>query len=161
LMKHAEQPVAEVISGHSVDGAATSKPHLAIVPLANVGWPYSTGELLGFAVILPREIGDERRQVLKALSGFCHAGESEPSYGELRLPNTILWRLERTVVPSRASLKSERWCAVADTWASATPLLLDRFPDHGDPIEEARLIAAACVNIGLPEPGKIEIHKHS
>ena len=42
-----------------------------------------------------------------------------------------------------------------------TPILLDRFPDHGDAIEEARVIAAACRNIGLPEPVEIEVHKHS
>jgi CRISPR-associated protein Csb2 len=73
----------------------------------------------------------------------------------------LTWRVERAAAPSRSSLNPERWCGVAAIWVSATPVLLDRFPDHGDPVEEARLIAAACLNIGLLEPVEIEIYKHS
>jgi CRISPR-associated protein Csb2 len=40
-------------------------------------------------------------------------------------------------------------------------VLLDRFPHGGDPTEEARILAAACTNIGLDEPESLEIHKHS
>jgi len=40
-------------------------------------------------------------------------------------------------------------------------MLLDRFPDHGNALEEARLIADACRNVGLPEPVEVEIYKHS
>lgn len=160
LMKHGPQPSPEIISGHTLEGAATSKPHLAIVPLTNVGWRHSTGDLLGFAVVLPREMAAlERRSVLETLAGFAHVDQDE-AYTELHLSSTMLWRVEHTATPSRASLKPERWCRAAVSWASVTPMLLDRYPDHGDPIEEGRLIAAACGNIGLPEPIEIEIHKH-
>ncbi len=162
LMKHGPQPAPEIISGHTPEGTATSKPHLAIVPLANVGWSHSAGDLLGFAVVLPRGAEAEKREtVLQALAGFAHVDQDGESYAELRLSTTMLWRVERTVTPSRVSLKPERWCRAAISWASATPVLLDRYPDHGDPIEEGRLIAAACRNIGLPEPIAIEIHKHA
>ncbi len=161
LMKHGPQPSPEIISGHTPGGEASSRPHLAIVPLANVGWSHATGDLLGFAVILPRTAeGTDRNRVLRALGGFAPVNEDSEAYAELRLSSTMLWRVERTVTPSRASLKPERWCRAAISWASATPVLLDRYPDHGDPIEEGRLIAAACGNIGLPEPVEIEIHKH-
>jgi CRISPR-associated protein Csb2 len=162
LMAHGPQPPPEVISGHRADGSPTSKPHIAVVPLTNVGWPHATGDLLGFAVVMPREIETEdRRLVLQALASFAHLDKGEEANAELRLSNTMLWRVERTASPSRASLKPARWCATADAWGSATPVLLDRFPEHNDPIEEASLIAKACRNIGVPEPMEIEIHKHS
>src|SRR5262249_49960529 len=41
LMALGPQPVPEVISGHAVNGGATRRPHVAIVPLANVGWDYA------------------------------------------------------------------------------------------------------------------------
>ena len=44
---------------------------------------------------------------------------------------------------------------------SVTPVLLDRFPDHGNVAVEGKLTGAACRNIGLPEPVEIELHKHS
>jgi CRISPR-associated protein Csb2 len=62
LLKYAAQPPAELISGHQPDRTASTEPHLAIVPLANVGWPYSTGDLLGFAAVLPRAIQDDARR---------------------------------------------------------------------------------------------------
>ncbi|MBF6571541.1 MAG: type I-U CRISPR-associated protein Cas5/Cas6 [Candidatus Binataceae bacterium] len=162
LMKHGPQPSPEIISGHTPGGEASSRPHLAIVPLANVGWPHATGDLLGFAVILPRTAeGSDRDRVLRALGGFAPVNEDGEAWADLHLSSNIVWRVERTVTPSRASLKPERWCRAAVSWASATPVLLDRYPDHGDPIEAGRLIAAACGNIGLPEPVEIELHKHS
>ena len=161
LMKHGPQPSPEIISGHTPDGGASSRPHLAIVPLASVGWSHATGDLLGFAVILPRTAeSSDRDRVLRALGGFAPVNVDSEAYAELHLSSRLRWRVERTVTPSRASLKPERWCRAAISWASATPVLLDRYPDHGDPTEEGRLIAAACGNIGLPEPIEIEIYKY-
>src|SRR5688572_2616969 len=43
LMSFADQPVAEVISGHRADGAAAEAPHLAVVPLPAVTGPNPDG----------------------------------------------------------------------------------------------------------------------
>jgi CRISPR-associated protein Csb2 len=162
LMALGPQPVPEILSGHIGNGDVTTNPHIAVVPLVNVGWAQSTGDLLGFAVILPRETAPADRQAaLEALARFARLGEGEGATAEARLARDRIWQVERTAAPSRASLRSGRWCGSAETWASATPVLLDRFPDYGDVLEEARLIAAACRNIGLPDPAAIEIHKHS
>lgn len=148
--------------GHTTDGAPSASPHIAIVPLANVGWEHATGDLLGFGVVLPRDIAPaDRRSVLRALASFSQLDDADGPYADLRFSGTMVWRVERTAAPSRASLKTARWCAKARSWASATPVLLDRFPDHNDPIEEAQLIAKACCNVGLPEPTQIEIHKYA
>lgn len=159
LMARGPQPPSEILSGHADNGGPSQRPHIAFVPLANVGWEHADGELLGMALVLPRRLdAPERRRVLSgiatALDMTNGAGAFELQFGPGR------WRLERSPSPSRASLRPERWCKVSRRWASATPVLLDRFPDRNDPIEEAGILAAACRNIGLPEPQKIEIHKH-
>lgn len=160
LMTRGPQPPLEILSGHTSSGGPSMRPHIAFVPLANVGWDYADGELLGMAVVLPRRLdAAERRQ---ALWGIASALDMTNSEGALELefrPGT--WRLVRSPSPSLASLRPERWCEASARWASATPVLLDRFPDHDDPVEEARILASACRNIGLPEPKMIEIHKHS
>ena len=163
LMENGPQPTPEIISGHCANGEPTSIAHLAIVPLANLGWEHATGDLLGFAIVLPRDCkGAKRDAVLDAVANFAPLNEEgETRLAKVYLAKDAVWHVSRAATPSRSSLKPDRWCRTASTWASATPLLLDRFPDDGDTIEEARLIAWACGNIGLPEPIEIEIHKHS
>jgi CRISPR-associated protein Csb2 len=160
-----QKPSPTIISGHDSDGTPAQAPHLAFVPLADVGWHHSRGDLLGFAVVLPRDLKKpDRDAVITALARFAGFAGSRPAeqagQAELRFgPGT--WHLMRQAAPARASLLPERYCRSAETWASVTPVLLDRYADHDDPVEEAATIAAACRNIGLPEPVEIEIHKHS
>jgi CRISPR-associated protein Csb2 len=136
-------------------------PHLAVVPLQNVGWDYSDGVLLGFAVVLPRRLAlDERTPVLETLAAFAGLDKSEPQ-AVVQLTRKHAWQVRRYASQARPSLRPDRWCMTATSWASSTPVLLDRFPDHHDPSEEAGIIAAACRNIGLPEPVEVELHKHS
>jgi CRISPR-associated protein Csb2 len=159
LMSLTSQPAPEIITGHGEAGAPSKRPHVAIVPLANVGWRHATGDLLGFAVVLPRACSaDERRAVVRALARWVKI-EGEQAWAEIRLTEREAWRVEQTPAPSRASLRPSVWCRSARSWATVTPMVLDRFPD--DEIEEARIVAAACRNIGVPEPQVIEIHKHS
>lgn len=161
LMAVGPQPPSELVSGHAPDDRPSDKAHLAIVPIANVGWEHSTGELLGFALVVPRATpADERGAFLRALAGFVKY-DGDVARGRLQLTGTWEWHVERSASPSRASARPERWCGRSRAWASATPILLDRFPEDGDPAEEARLVAAACRHIGLPAPSEIEIHKHS
>jgi CRISPR-associated protein Csb2 len=160
LMTRGPQPPPEILSGHAGDGGPSQRPHIAFVPLANVGWDYADGELLGMAVVLPRRLDTADRR--RALGGIAAALDMTNGAGTLELEfRAGTWRLERAPLPSRASLRPERWCEVSTRWASATPVLLDRFPDREDPIEVARILAGACRNVGLPEPRMIEIHKHS
>jgi CRISPR-associated protein Csb2 len=161
LMQVGPQPVPELVSGHTQDGPPTARSHVAIVPLQNVGWSHSDGRLLGFAVVLPRGLTDEqRRPALMALAALAGLDRAQPGT-MLHLTQAKTWRLVRSANPARASLQPPRWCDTACVWASTTPVLLDRFPAKDDPAEEAALLAAACRNIGLPEPAEIELYKHS
>ncbi len=161
LMQLGSQPASEVISGHAPSGMATTRPHLAVVPLQNVGWDHSDGHLLGFALVLPYGLAaDERAEALRAIAAFARVAQDEPR-SIVQLTEASAWRVARSANPARASLRPERWCSPCRVWASTTPMFLDRFPAKDDPAEEAAIIAAACRNIGLPEPMEVEIHKHS
>jgi CRISPR-associated protein Csb2 len=166
LMKLGPQPPPEVVSGHLSDGSPSQSPHIAIVPLADVGWDHSRGDLLGFAIVLPRRLeGEPREQVLASIAAYARIHET-PDDGDhlivpLRIARDQVWNVERAAAPSRSSLKPGRWCLPSRVWASATPVVLNRYADNNDPCEEAGTIAAACRHIGLPDPEEIQIHKHS
>jgi CRISPR-associated protein Csb2 len=135
---------------------------MAVVPLANVGWEFAGGDLLGFAAVLPRDADETTTAAMfQALRALLRSSNDEAWFLDLVMTSAWVWRLELTGSPSRASLQPSRWTRSARSWASVTPVVLDRFPDHGDDIETARIVAGMCRNIGLPEPTSIELHKHS
>src|SRR5262249_28335576 len=98
-------PPPELLSGHTPNGGMSTRPHVAIVPLANVGWPHATGDLLGFAVVLPRGIsGEGRERVLHSVADFARIEEGEGASAELHLSNSLVWKTEATGASSRASM---------------------------------------------------------
>ncbi|GIW72468.1 MAG: type I-U CRISPR-associated protein Cas5/Cas6 [Planctomycetota bacterium] len=163
LQSHAGDPVPEVLSGHAPDGSPSQSPHLAIAPLADVGWEHSSGRLLGLGVILPRALegarhAPERAAVLRALASFAR---SAGGHGELRLGRRGLWRLAHEPAPTRHSLRPHRYCRPARRWATVTPIVLDRFPKEKDGADAAAIVAAGCERIGLPRPCSVALYKHS
>ena len=166
LLKFADAPVPEVVSGHRPDGSATDRPHLAIVPLADVDWDYSEGRLFGFALVLPREIeardpdDGERRQVLAAIGKAARSTPIDDRDAGLRLTlgGALQWCVKRTPYPERASLRPGRYARTARRWATVTPVLLDRHPKAPGEAEDS--VAQACVNIGLPVPAEVRLFKH-
>ena len=77
IMHHADNPIHSIISGHDQNGASIKNPHLAIIPMANVGWGrYSDGSLMGISMILPRMSiygKEERSQLRQAVSRFLRS----------------------------------------------------------------------------------------
>ena len=82
IMHHADNPVHSIISGHGPGGESVKGPHLAIVPMANVGWgKYSDGSLMGISMVLPRvsTYGKaERSQMRQAVSRFLRSDKRQP-----------------------------------------------------------------------------------
>ncbi|KYF66263.1 type I-G CRISPR-associated protein Csb2 [Sorangium cellulosum] len=162
----------EILSGHRASGGPSERPHLAYVPLPFVGSEHADGAILGVALILPRDATrDERLAVYRALDAWerqrRHEDEEAPTLpvhlgrtGEL-----VLARIEEQASPS--TLRPATWCAESTSWASATPVALDRNPgDLGarDPQKEAAAyaeaeatLAAACERIGLPRPSRVTV----
>lgn len=165
------QPPPEWISGHTLDGRFSEQPHLAFVPLADVGHEHADGHVLAVAIVVPRSVTASEQQALGAVLFATETGE--PSEIELRMKAGV-WRIRLAVDDARIALQPETWTAepVGSTlWATVTPVAFDRHPKQswktGDPprLRAERqaaywsgvenMIAQACENIGLPRPVEV------
>ncbi len=152
-------PVPPLLSGHDPGGIPTRKPHVAIVPLADVGWTHSSGRLMGIALVWPRGVeADDRRAALRILAAFFSADAAEvgllgarrDSSGILHFGAEGTWRLALEPEPDRASLRPWRYTEPARRWATVLPMALDRHPKDrpGESLENR--VADACRSVGLP-----------
>ena len=159
--------IPEVVSGHTSDRKPTRSSHLAIVPMAFVGFPHSDGRLFGFSLIPPAHTE------LHAIPGFRTVFERVAPFNpgdERRVlelngaPLRSSLRLSPTAEMAKRSLDPDPYLQPSRIWASVTPLVLDRHLKRRDDDEEIReLIAGACSNVGLPrpDPANIQAGKHS
>lgn len=177
LMRHADQPVAELISGHAMNGEPTRLPHLMILPLPHVGHHHADGAIKGIALLMPRALDDAgRRPALRALGRWEEQARKE--FGEdesdaptlkLGLRDGLVLEVQRQVWgdPGLSALRAATWCHAAVEWMSVTPVALDRNPGdlrHADPVKRddafraaAESIATACANVGLPQPEAVTV----
>lgn len=172
ILSFADEPIAEVISGHRPDGAPSEHPHVAVVPLPFVGHPQADGSLLGVALVLPRDVPEEhRRSLFRAVARWeqAHRQEQEETpplpvhFGPAG--TLVLTRLDD--LAEQRTLRPQTWCRPARGWVSSTPIALDRNPGDlrsRDPQTLAQAIAAAeeavrlsCQRIGLPGPADVTI----
>jgi len=121
-------------------------PHLAILPLSDVGWEHASGRLLGIALTWPRDIPDaERRASLRLVARFLAVG------GVLRFGRLGIWRVESGVGDSRASLNPARYARSAQRWTTVLPAVLDRHPKSGPGRDLAAILLNACRNLGFSD----------
>lgn len=147
VMHRVPDPLPPEVSGHGANG----RPHIAYVPLPDVGHPHAQGHVLGAALLFPRGQEDLAQSVRTSVVG-----------GE-----TLLWldiggvRVDLHPVQGGSQPRQRRsqrltprwWRGPAQEWVTVTPLVLDRFPGRGG--EEAD-IARHCQLLGLPEPCAVE-----
>ena len=152
LLKKADEPVCEAISGHVPESTAdaprpSQRAHLALLPLADVGHRYARSHLLGLAAALPSALSpEERRACLRAL------GRVE----RLVLGRLGEWRLVRfDPEETRKTLLPETWSRPARVWASVTPVVFGRYPRELWGEEADAMIREACAIAGLPKPFKV------
>ncbi len=165
ILKYAEEPVPEEISGHRRDGKPTDAPHMAYLPLPHIGFEYADGRLLGIALSVPNSLPDEvRRSVYRAV------GIWEQSAAQLRLTLGRQGAIQMTRLRSPSDLVGLRpsvWNRRSYRWVSATPIALPKHPGNlGGGTVAARTkawklaekqVMAACVHVGLPEPLTVEV----
>lgn len=156
-----EGAVSESVSGVAPDGSPSTQPHLAVVPLLDVGWEYSIGRPMGLALVCsPSDVP----LLVSAIRKLARAGD-DPCIA-LRL-DSATWELAPVDDSPKASLRPERWIEGSKTlrWATATPIVLDRHPKGRTGDERNRdaeaVVAAACEHIGLPRPREIRLTKQS
>ncbi len=155
LASRASQPAREIITGRR-DGQPSLAPHLAILPLPDVGHRHAHGGVMGVALVFPRAASeDDRLHVIDALAGFLEAGSL------LTLPRGAALPLKREEFPESASLREKTWVGPASKWATVTPIALDKNPGElGSPGGQRAAVATveqACVRVGLPAPRGIEL----
>lgn len=171
ILSQGIQPVPAWVSGHRPDGQPNRDDdgHLAVVPLPFVGREHADGHLLGIALVFPRSV--PRKERGRALGALLVEPDGRPKRVELRLGRLGVWNVQKTDwQEQRSTLQPAQWTAAgrnpdapkgATTWASVTPVVLDRFPkgDRLDPArrpaweeEVRRIVRDACTRIGLPAP---------
>ena len=169
-----EDKIPEAVSGHAAGGAPARTPHLAIIPLPFAGFPYADGHVMGFALVPPADseiLTDETfRKVMRSLSPvdedrgrriltlMSKSGTSAGSAFSIGLSPTF------EPPADKRSLDPTLYTRPVHIFATVTPIVLDRhLKEKGAAREEetAAQIAAACRNIGLPEPEVVVVGKHS
>lgn len=166
--------IPETVSGHARDGAPTRTPHLAILTLPFVGFPYADGHIMGFALVPPRDSAilddDDFRKVLRRLAPIDEQRGRRvlalKTKAGTRSDQAFAIDLSPTFEPPANKLSLDPALCVrrSRTFATVMPIVLDR---HLKQTGEARgeevaaQIAGACVNIGLPEPDAIVADKHA
>jgi CRISPR-associated protein Csb2 len=172
LMSHADEPVAEILSGHAAAGGPSGRDHLAFVPLPFIGHKHASGGILGVALVFPRGAShDDRYAVFRAVDVWeraCRREDEDTPVLPLTLGSAGVLELERVEWGNvQSSIRPATWCQPARVWCSATPVALDRNPGDlrsRDPeklvtaVQEASAtLARACERIGLPTPERVEI----
>ncbi|MBZ5603890.1 MAG: type I-U CRISPR-associated protein Cas5/Cas6 [Acidobacteriia bacterium] len=169
--------VPEVISGHKPDGSPAERPHMAIVPLTDAGLSsYSSGRLMGLALVLPRDVDEHRRDAERDwLAGVPDAAGTIEQWqkfdrllgqiSQLNFGDLGEWSVCRTLHLSKPSLQPKRYGRAAKRWSTVTPIVLDRFPKAKTAAardeEISEIIASSCTNIGLPAPQRVRLYKHA
>lgn len=166
LSSHGSKPMPAWLTGHEEDGSPTSAPHAAFLALPYAGYEHADGHLMGLAIAMPKRVPvQERGRWLGRLL-------VDPNTGEAATPKLKLWganlpdwtiQLEERVSPP-LTLQNDTWTKPSTTWASVTPVVLDRFPKaprteerqawHAEVIE---IIKQACTRAGLPEPLEVDV----
>jgi CRISPR-associated protein Csb2 len=169
-----ESDIPEVVSGHAPDGTPSRNPHIAVIPLPFVGFPHADGAVMAFSLVPPAGSdvlrSDGFRRAMRAIARLdeergrrvlgIRPREGGPPEGAFSLLLSPTFEPPAGIQSVRPSLYS----AVATTFASVTPLVLDRHLKQAGTaqLEEiAAQIRTACRNIGLPEPVRVVPAKHS
>lgn len=170
LLHHTDQDaVPEVISGHApgaeMPTPATTRAHLAVVPLPFAGHVHADGRIRSVALVLPTDLSPgEEDQVRGAMRRWLADGRGQLNLGSRGSVEVALLK----AVDAPTSARPNRWCGPARRWLSVTPVALDRNPGNLRHADTARceaaersaekIVATACLNIGLPAPLRVTIH---
>jgi CRISPR-associated protein Csb2 len=167
LASFGTESIPSWISGHESNGdKLQSEPHIAFATLAFIGGKFADGRLLGVAMIIPRSVSlAERAKVFSRLLFDQETGGDRTI--TLKLGKLGTWDLVRdSAISTKVSLRAQTYIDESYSWASVTPIVLDRMP-KSDRVkspeswreEVSEIISASCDNIGLPTPEIIRVEK--
>ncbi|QEG35264.1 CRISPR-associated protein, family (Cas_GSU0054) [Bythopirellula goksoeyrii] len=140
-----EEPMPSWLSGHTKNGDRLQASHVGLVPLADVGNPYSSGIVYGVGLMIPKSIDAVAASL--ALAPFLEKTswiDAKTSIGKVE-------SLRKTVF-------ADTWCRASKTWGTVTPILLPRWPKQ-ESVDS--LLLKAIEQAELPVPESIEILQSS
>lgn len=154
-------PIPEWVSGHRADGKPSADPHLALLPLPFVDHEHADGRLMGMALALPR--GIDPLEAARCLGPLLHDVHGLTRRNKLFAGQWLECSVEiETRETPPANLRAELWTRPSRTWASVTPVVLDRHFDGKDKWERAaETVKDGCERIGLPRPKEVLLHSVS
>ena len=121
VFHHADDPIPEELSGHLADGRPTAAPHVAFLPLPYVGFEHADGRLLGMAVSVPDDVGDDARRALYRAIGNWEAAPRDDAL-QLTLGAQGVVRLSRQRGPATlVSLRPSAWSRASCRWGFRDP----------------------------------------
>lgn len=129
----------------AVHGHDATAPHLAWLPLADVGHRHAAGRIRGVAVALPLSLpAADRALALAALARLEH----------LQLPDGQVGRISASFDGPETPivLRSATWLGASTHWSTVTPVLLDRPPKRQESRRILAAIAESIVRAGFPDP---------
>jgi CRISPR-associated protein Csb2 len=152
LMELCADPLPEIISGHTPDRKTTEKPHLALIPLANVGNRHAEGHIMGVAVLMPE---NSSRNDLDHLEAGLENLESL-TLGRLGKWD-CKWLDAESLEAAPKTLQPVIYSRKHTDWATVTPIVFGHFPKNKPGKDALAVIGKACRDIGLPEPVEVNI----
>lgn len=148
LMGAMQDDAPAALHGHG------DSPHLAWLPLADVGHRYASGTIAGIGLALPVTLSAQERHVL--LQGLARLPFVRlPDGREIRLRAIPLGR------PVTQTLQQRTWCAPSHVWATISPVVLDRPPRKADEKQVRDALVESLQLAGFPEPEAVEFSTHS
>jgi len=159
LLKDRVQPLPEWLCGHTLDGASSLSPHIALLPMPFVGAEHADGRILGVALALPGNV--DKQEAAQLLEPWLRDAEDwQPRKIKLFDGQWLECTAELDIRESPPwSLKSDTCTRRCEVWASVTPVVLDRHFDGPDKWEKvAESVKDACERIGLPRPVDVLLH---
>ncbi len=154
LLKFGPQPPPEFLSGHAPGSTPeapvrSDTPHVAFVPLANVAFPHSTGELMGVALVLPRSFTREERRA---------CWRAAESIERLAMPWGVWAVALADGEEDRHALLPGTWTRESAVWATITPFVFDRYPKEPFGEEAEEFVRHAFIRSGFPAPVEVDLH---
>lgn len=152
-----DQPPPEWLTGHQPDGSPSGIDHVALLPLPHVGRKHADGHLLGLAIAVPGTDIDrgERARCLHdcLLDELGFAKDIKLTMGALG--SCVIKAEEGPDCDRPTALQSSTWVRAAETWATVSPIVLDRHAKTDN--QRVQIVAGACQRIGLPDPVDIQL----
>ncbi|MHB1239252.1 MAG: type I-G CRISPR-associated protein Csb2 [Gammaproteobacteria bacterium] len=167
LEQHGETGLPATLSGHAESGPA-EQHHVAFLALPFVGHEHADGALMGCALVLPRELPAQDRELLLRLVAKWEKDRSDQR-GNLTLAGGTLrsFIVRRVEVSAKAALDPTRWCRASRRFITATPIALDKNPGNlrsnrdgtarKAALEAQQSISDACLRIVGARPFSVEV----